>query len=132
MNAGAVHIWPIFLTAVTAMVGAAVILLGPIFQGLAITLVFDLATSTALTLLVIPAIYVVLRDDGLTARRRINGRGNIGANPRPLDVMSVATIGVAEALQRGGSSNSLIRRMISLSCLLNSLFRGLGNLPVAG
>src|SRR5512136_2486773 len=35
----------------------------PIFLGLAISLVFGLASSTALTLLVIPAIYVVLRDD---------------------------------------------------------------------
>ena len=34
--------------------------------GLAISLVFGLASSTALTLLVIPAIYVVLRDDRST------------------------------------------------------------------
>jgi multidrug efflux pump subunit AcrB len=45
------------------MIGAAFILTDPIFQGLAISLVFGLASSTALTLLVIPAIYVVLRDD---------------------------------------------------------------------
>jgi hypothetical protein len=38
----------------------------PIFQGLAISLVFGLASSTALTLLVIPAIYVVPRDDEAT------------------------------------------------------------------
>ena len=31
---------------------------------LAISLVFGLASSTALTLLVIPAIYIVFRDDG--------------------------------------------------------------------
>jgi hypothetical protein len=46
------------------MIGAAFILSDPIFQGLAISLVFGLASSTALTVLVIPAIYVVLRDDG--------------------------------------------------------------------
>ena len=46
------------------MSGAAVILLDPIFQGLAISLLFGLASSTALTVLVIPAIYVWLRDDG--------------------------------------------------------------------
>ena len=46
-----------------AMIGAAVILFDPIFQGLAISLLFGLASSTLLTVLVIPAIYVVMRDD---------------------------------------------------------------------
>ena len=55
---------PILLTALAAMIGAATILLDPIFQGLAISLLFGLASSTLLTVLVIPAIYVVLRDDG--------------------------------------------------------------------
>ena len=64
LNAGATRFRPILLTAVSAMVGAAFILLDPIFQGLAISLLFGLASSTALTLLVIPAIYVLLRDDG--------------------------------------------------------------------
>jgi hypothetical protein len=52
------------------MIGAAVILADPIFQGLAISLLFGLASSTALTVLVIPAIYIALRgerrqDDGM-------------------------------------------------------------------
>jgi multidrug efflux pump subunit AcrB len=63
IEAGAVRFKPIFLTAAAAMIGAAFILTDPIFQGLAISMVFGLASSTALTLLVIPAIYVVLRDD---------------------------------------------------------------------
>ncbi|HEY8213599.1 MAG TPA: efflux RND transporter permease subunit [Methylocystis sp.] len=63
IEAGAVRFKPIFLTAAAAIIGAAFILTDPIFQGLAISLVFGLASSTALTLLVIPAIYVVLRDD---------------------------------------------------------------------
>ena len=54
---------PILLTAIAAMIGAAVILFDPIFQGLAISLLFGLASSTLLTVLVIPAIYIVLRDD---------------------------------------------------------------------
>ncbi len=66
LEAGAIRFRPIFLTAVTAMVGAAFILLDPIFQGLAISMLFGLASSTVLTLLVIPAIYIWLRDDGLT------------------------------------------------------------------
>lgn len=61
LEAGAVRFRPIFLTAVTAVVGAAFILLDPIFQGLAISLVFGLASSTALTVLVIPCLYRVLR-----------------------------------------------------------------------
>ncbi|MGE5146236.1 MAG: efflux RND transporter permease subunit [Candidatus Eiseniibacteriota bacterium] len=67
LNAGAIRFRPILLTALAAMVGAAFILLDPIFQGLAISLLFGLASSTALTLLVIPAIYVLLRDDGRPA-----------------------------------------------------------------
>ncbi len=63
LEAGAIRFKPIFLTAVAAMIGAAFILADPIFQGLAISLVFGLASSTALTLLVIPALYVWLRDD---------------------------------------------------------------------
>jgi len=61
LEAGAIRFKPILLTALAAMIGAAVILADPIFQGLAISLLFGLASSTALTVLVIPAIYVVLR-----------------------------------------------------------------------
>ncbi|MBX6426581.1 MAG: efflux RND transporter permease subunit [Variibacter sp.] len=64
LEAGAVRFKPILLTALAAMIGAATILLDPIFQGLAISLLFGLASSTLLTVLVIPAIYVALRDDG--------------------------------------------------------------------
>jgi multidrug efflux pump subunit AcrB len=63
IDAGAARVKPIVLTAAAAMIGSAFILADPIFQGLAISLVFGLASSTALTLLVIPAIYVWLRDD---------------------------------------------------------------------
>ncbi|MCB1417851.1 MAG: efflux RND transporter permease subunit [Notoacmeibacter sp.] len=59
--AGAIRFKPILLTAVAAMIGAVVILTDPIFQGLAISLLFGLLSSTALTVLVIPAIYRVLR-----------------------------------------------------------------------
>jgi len=64
LEAGAVRFKPILLTALAAMIGAATILPDPIFQGLAISLLFGLASSTLLTVLVIPAIYIVLRDDG--------------------------------------------------------------------
>jgi multidrug efflux pump subunit AcrB len=61
LEAGAIRFKPILLTAIAAMIGAAVILTDPIFQGLAISLLFGLASSTLLTVLVIPDIYVALR-----------------------------------------------------------------------
>ena len=67
IEAGTIRFKPIVLTAAAAMIGAAVILTDPIFQGLAISLLFGLASSTLLTVLVIPAIYIVLRDDGRPA-----------------------------------------------------------------
>jgi len=70
LEAGAIRFKPILLTALAAMIGAAVILFDPIFQGLAISLLFGLASSTLLTVLVIPAIYIVLRDDGRPATTR--------------------------------------------------------------
>ena len=69
LEAGAIRFKPILLTALAAMIGAAVILTDPIFQGLAISLLFGLASSTLLTVLVIPAIYVVLRDDDQPATK---------------------------------------------------------------
>jgi len=63
LQAGAIRFKPILLTAVAAMIGAGFILTDPIFQGLAISLLFGLLSSTLLTVLVIPAIYVVLRDN---------------------------------------------------------------------
>jgi multidrug efflux pump subunit AcrB len=64
LDAGAIRSKPIFLTAAAAIIGAAFIITDPIFQGLAISMVFGLFSSTALTLLAIPAVYVVMRDDG--------------------------------------------------------------------
>jgi multidrug efflux pump subunit AcrB len=63
LQAGAIRFKPILLTALAAMIGAVVILFDPIFQGLAISLLFGLASSTLLTVLVIPAIYIVMRGD---------------------------------------------------------------------
>jgi multidrug efflux pump subunit AcrB len=50
---------PIALTALAAMLGAAFILDDPIFNGLAIALIFGIFVSTALTLVVIPVLYYV-------------------------------------------------------------------------
>ena len=61
IEAGAIRFKPILLTALAAMIGAVVILSDPIFQGLAISLLFGLLSSTLLTVLVIPAIYRVFK-----------------------------------------------------------------------
>ena len=70
LDAGAIRFRPILLTALAAMIGAATILVDPIFQGLAISLLFGLASSTMLTVLVIPAIYVVLKDADAIQEKR--------------------------------------------------------------
>ena len=57
IRAGAVRAKPIALTAVAAMLGAFFILDDPIFNGLAVTLIFGIFVSTLLTLVVIPVLY---------------------------------------------------------------------------
>jgi multidrug efflux pump subunit AcrB len=62
MSSAAARAKPIALTALAAMIGAAFILDDPIFNGLAISLLFGILVSTLLTLLVIPVLYyLVLR-----------------------------------------------------------------------
>jgi multidrug efflux pump subunit AcrB len=56
-KAAAVRFRPIALTAAALVVGGLVILLDPIFQGLAVALISGVVVSTALTLLVIPLLY---------------------------------------------------------------------------
>ena len=57
IEAGAVRITPIILTAGGVVLGAVVILFDPIFQGLAISLMGGTITSTILTLIVVPLLY---------------------------------------------------------------------------
>ena len=57
LKAGAVRFRPIVLTAAALVVGGLVIVLDPIFQGLAVSLMFGVVVATALTLVVIPLLY---------------------------------------------------------------------------
>ncbi len=57
ISSAAVRSKPIILTAVAAMIGAFFILDDPIFNGLAIALIFGIMVSTLLTLIVIPILY---------------------------------------------------------------------------
>ncbi|MBD3163386.1 MAG: AcrB/AcrD/AcrF family protein [Candidatus Eisenbacteria bacterium] len=59
LKAGAVRFRPIVLTAAALVVGGLVIILDPIFQGLAASLIFGVVVATALTLVVIPLLYYV-------------------------------------------------------------------------
>jgi multidrug efflux pump subunit AcrB len=66
VEACAVRAQPIALTGLAAMAGAFFILDDPIFNGLAIALIFGILVSTLLTLVVIPLLYFML----LTRRAR--------------------------------------------------------------
>lgn len=59
INSAITRAQPIVLTALSAMLGAFFILDDPIFNGLAISLIFGIFVSTLLTLIVIPLLYFV-------------------------------------------------------------------------
>jgi multidrug efflux pump subunit AcrB len=61
IRAAAVRARPIALTGIAAMTGAFFILDDPIFNGLAISLIFGILVSTALTLVLIPILYFSYR-----------------------------------------------------------------------
>ena len=57
LTAGAVRFRPIVLTAAAVVVGSFVMIFDPIFQGLAIAMMFGAVAATGLTLVVIPLLY---------------------------------------------------------------------------
>lgn len=60
VEAGAVRIRPIFLTAASTLLAAWPITLDPIFSGLAWALIFGLVVSTAFTLVIVPVVFFML------------------------------------------------------------------------
>jgi len=60
IRAGAVRFRPIVLTAAAVVVGSFVMLFDPIFQGLAISMMFGAVGSTILTLIIVPLLYYAL------------------------------------------------------------------------
>ncbi|WP_349815913.1 efflux RND transporter permease subunit [Curvibacter sp. CHRR-16] len=60
LQSAAVRAQPIVLTGLAAMIGAFFILDDPIFNGLAVSLIFGILVSTVLTLVVIPVLYFAL------------------------------------------------------------------------
>jgi multidrug efflux pump subunit AcrB len=81
IRAGAIRTRPILLTAAALMVGAFVIILDPIFQGLAVSLLFGVGAATLLTLVVIPVLYYTLVGE----RRAVPPSPGEEEHDRPID-----------------------------------------------
>jgi multidrug efflux pump subunit AcrB len=79
IRAGAVRAKPIVLTGLAAMLGAFFILDDPIFNGLAVSLIFGILVSTLLTLVVIPVLYYSVRYRALAPAGRATTGGEEGA-----------------------------------------------------
>jgi len=67
---------PIVLTGLAAMIGALFILDDPIFNGLAISLIFGILVSTALTLVVIPVLYYAVNSRDAKGRSHGTATGS--------------------------------------------------------
>jgi multidrug efflux pump subunit AcrB len=67
LQAGAVRMRPVLLTAGTTVLGNLVITLDPVFSGLALAIIFGIIASTFLTLIVVPAVYLLVFDEDVTA-----------------------------------------------------------------
>ncbi len=63
LQAGAVRMRPVLLTAGTTLLGNIVIVLDPVFSGLAIAIIFGILASTLFTLLVVPTVYYLIYAD---------------------------------------------------------------------
>jgi len=86
IRAGAIRTRPILLTAAALMVGAFVIILDPIFQGLAVSLLFGVGASTLLTLIVIPVLYYSLVGEGTAPGPPVSPPGDgLDGDGRPTD-----------------------------------------------
>ncbi|NDP39338.1 MAG: efflux RND transporter permease subunit [Rhodoferax sp.] len=72
VNSAAVRAQPIALTGLAAMIGAFFILDDPIFNGLAVSLIFGILVSTLLTLVVIPVLYYALYRKRMESRADAN------------------------------------------------------------
>jgi multidrug efflux pump subunit AcrB len=68
LQSAVVRAQPIVLTGLAAMIGAFFILDDPIFNGLAISLIFGILVSTLLTLVVIPVLYYALYQRRMESR----------------------------------------------------------------
>ena len=72
IHAAAVRAKPIGLTGLAAMIGAMFILDDPIFNGLAISMIFGVLVSTLLTLVVVPVLYFAANHKRLAAQQGVS------------------------------------------------------------
>jgi multidrug efflux pump subunit AcrB len=83
-EAGVVRFRPMLLTAAAVMVGSAVMLADPIFQGLAISLMAGEVTATLLSRLAVPVLYYLVARRGRAAALQREGASMQEAVPHPL------------------------------------------------
>ena len=62
LQAGAVRMRPVLLTAGTTLLGNLIITLDPVFSGLALAIIFGIVASTLFTLVVVPSVYLLVFD----------------------------------------------------------------------
>jgi multidrug efflux pump subunit AcrB len=82
--AGAVRMRPVLLTAGTTMLGNMVIILDPVFSGLALAIMFGIVASTLFTLVLVPVVYFLVfdestessSDDGIPSNSTVNASVN--------------------------------------------------------
>jgi len=60
IQAGAVRMRPVLLTAGTTLLGNLIITLDPVFSGLALAIIFGIVASTLFTLIVVPVVYLLV------------------------------------------------------------------------
>jgi multidrug efflux pump subunit AcrB len=66
IQAGAIRMRPILLTAGTTLLGNLVIILDPVFSGLALAIIFGIIASTFFTLLIVPIVYFMVFENSET------------------------------------------------------------------
>lgn len=133
INACKTRTRPIIITALALVAGSSVILFDPIFQGMAISLLFGVLVSTLLTLLVIPLGCISGRKAfGVDAEEEgPMGRSGSGGAEIPLVHASLATAGQSAAVGKGSKGKSgrpiwymLYLALISLFILIKDIIVG--------
>lgn len=67
VQAGAVRMRPVLLTAGTTLLGNIIITLDPVFSGLALAIIFGILASTVFTLVVVPIVYLLVFEKSAAA-----------------------------------------------------------------
>jgi len=91
VDAGAVRFRPMLLTAAAVVVGSAIILADPIFQGLAISLMAGEVASLLLSRSAVPILYYKLWRDRKGKQKDINTESDESASPSMSDSMMSST-----------------------------------------